>query len=65
MSQEDIDATKAPLMDHLIELRDHMVKIDTSKLVISRDPNAVIPLKPKKYISSIAFSGDHLSTAMR
>jgi hypothetical protein len=40
---------------HLIELRDHMVKIDTSKLVISRDPNAVVPLKPKKYGSFGSF----------
>ncbi|MEA2934906.1 MAG: hypothetical protein QOD74_1552, partial [Variibacter sp.] len=26
MSQEDIDATKAPLMDHLIELRTRLIK---------------------------------------
>ena len=26
MSQEDIDATKAPLMDHLIELRSRLIK---------------------------------------
>ena len=26
MSQEDIDATKAPLLDHLIELRSRLIK---------------------------------------
>src|SRR6201987_1156295 len=26
MTQEDIDATKAPLMDHLIELRSRLIK---------------------------------------
>ena len=26
MSQEDIDATKAPLMDHLIELRARIIR---------------------------------------
>ncbi|MGA8714485.1 MAG: twin-arginine translocase subunit TatC, partial [Roseiarcus sp.] len=26
MSQEDIDATKAPLMDHLIELRARLIR---------------------------------------
>lgn len=26
MSQEDIDATKAPLIDHLIELRTRLIK---------------------------------------
>ncbi|HEY0439722.1 MAG TPA: twin-arginine translocase subunit TatC, partial [Xanthobacteraceae bacterium] len=26
MSQEDIEATKAPLMDHLIELRSRLIK---------------------------------------
>ena len=26
MSQEDIDATKAPLMDHIIELRGRLIR---------------------------------------
>jgi hypothetical protein len=36
---------------HLIELRDYVVKIDASKLVIERDPT-VVPLKPQKSFSS-------------
>lgn len=40
---------------HLIELRNHMVKIDQSKFVIERDPLAETPVSTKKLSSGFSF----------
>ena len=46
-SEEKLD------VGHLIELRDHMIKIDASKFVIERDPTAVVSLPKRKRMGSM------------
>ncbi|SHH04309.1 Peptidase family M28 [Bradyrhizobium erythrophlei] len=42
-------------VDHLIELRDHMVKIDASKFVIERDPKLMPPAPKKTGLGQLSF----------